>query len=225
MIDLDYDELNTAAVHLLGKVVECVPHRFSAEERIEFRTLVFDKLIRFVRADVPCDVKTSVQLFEQCLKTSELANFPSAAQFNSIETDVTMLFKKMDFTLFASYHGASVSKKQAFTWVQKEVLRGRQALSDNQSYVHTKYRDAILSIEADKHNKRTFKQYFEDAKKTNALYMANPSQLAKYVDPVIEQTQALQMQLASNWDLSTAIHKRRNSQTDDGIYIPGYFFN
>lgn len=94
MIDLDYDELNQAAVHLLGRVMEYIPQRFTAEEAKEFRAHAFDKLISFIRADVPCDIKTSIQLFEQCLKTSELGNFPSVAQFQSVEHDVSALVKK-----------------------------------------------------------------------------------------------------------------------------------
>lgn len=226
MIDLDYNELNAAATYLLGKVVDFVPQRFNAEETIKFRALVFNKLIHFVRADVPCEIQTSIQLFEQCLKTSELGSFPSVAQFNSIEDDIPALFKQMDFSLFGSAQITRSSQKQKIGWVQKEMLRCRQAVIDNLPYKNQKYAADILSIEADKNNKRIFQEYFEKIKKSNTLYTATPFQLAQYVTPVIEQTQALQMQLATNWDLSSAINKRRKStQIDEDTPYTGSFFN
>lgn len=224
MIDLDYDELNQTATYLLGKVVECVPRRFSTEETIEFRTLVFNKLIKFVRADVPCDIKTSLQLFEQCLKTSELGNFPSVPQFTSIEQSLPDVFKQMNFSLFAGAPNRS-SQKQKLDWVQNEMLRTHQAVAENRPYRNQKFTDDILSIEADTHNKKILEGFFEKAKKSNVLYNATPRQLAQYVEPVIKQTQTLQNQLASNWDLSGAIHKRRLvTPIDDDLDIPGYFF-
>lgn len=224
MIDLDYDELNQTATYLLGKVVECVPRRFSTEETIEFRTLVFNKLIEFVRADVPCDIKTSLQLFEQCLKTSELGNFPSVPQFTSIEQSLPDVFKQMNFALFAGAPNRS-SQKQKLDWVQNEMLRTHQAVVENRPYRNQKFTDDILSIEADTHNKKILEGFFEKAKKSNVLYNATPRQLSQYVEPVIKQTQTLQNQLASNWDLSGAIHKRRlTTPIDDDLDIPGYFF-
>lgn len=227
MIDLDYDELNQAAVHLLGKVMGCIPQRFTAEEAKEFRSHAFNKLISFIRADVPCDIKTSIALFEQCLKTSELGSFPSIAQFQSVEHDVSTLVKKMDFTLFSNIGCGQVLKKDAFAWVQKEVLRSRQAVTDNQPYKNQKYSFAILSSDADAHNRNVFQEYFEKIKQSNTLYTATPIQLAQYVDPVITQVKELQNQLKGNWDLSSAIHKHRSSPTDDEdrTYISGYIFN
>lgn len=224
MIDLDYDELNQAATYLLGKVVECIPQRFGTEETMEFRTLVFKKLIHFVRADVPCDIKTSIQLFEQCLKTSELGNFPSVAQFNSIADDAPELFKQMDFSLFGGAPQRS-SEKERFEWVRKEIQRIHQAVADNGSYRSQTYTSDILSLDADSNNKKKFEGYFKKVKQSNFLYTANPTQLAQYIEPVIKQTQILQNQLASNWDFSSAVHKRRlAAKMDDDFEASGYLF-
>lgn len=226
MINLDYDELNQAAVHLLNKVMECIPQRFTPDEAQEFRTHVFDKLIRFIRTDVPCDIKTSIQLFEQCLKTSELGNFPSVAQFQSIEYDVLKLLKKMDFSLFSSVGCGQVLKKDALAWVQKEVLRSRQAVIDNQTYKDHKYSFATLSSEADAHNRKVFQEYFQKIKQSNTLYTAPPMQLAQYVDPIIQHAKDLQNQLNGTWGLSNAIDKHRNApQTDkNDPDMAGYVF-
>lgn len=118
-------------------------------------------------------------------------------------------------------------KKDAFAWVQKEVLRGRKAVMDNQPYTNQKYSFAILSSDADTHNRNVFQEYFEKIKQSNTLYTVTPIQLAQYVDPVITQVKELQNQLKGNWDLSSAIHKHRSSPTDDEdrTYISGYIFN
>ena len=224
MIDLDYDELNQSAVYLLGKVVECVPPRFTVDETIEFRTHVFEKLIHFMRADVPCDLKTSIALFEQCLKTSDLANIPTSANVHSIDQDVNTAWKKMDFTPFDSITQRS-SKKQQFQWVQSQILNARKAVNENEVYRPQKFRDDILSISADSSNAKVFGEYFEHMKRSNALYTANPIQLAQYINPVIEQTRELQNQFKTPWDLASAVNKRRapNDEKTEGPEFRGFF--
>lgn len=216
MIELDFDEINQAAAQLLAHVLRYTPERFSADETIAFRTAVFPKLIEFARTDVPCDLKTSIALFEQCLKTSDLANIPTSANFNSVDQDVKIAGGKMDLTPFDLRTQRS-SKKQQFEWVQTQILNARKAVTENEVYRPKKFKDDILSIDADNFNEKVFREYFEKIKRDNALYTANPIQLAQYVDPVIEQTRELQNQFKIRWDLSSAVNKRRatNEETED----------
>lgn len=233
MIELDFDEINQAAAQLLAHVLRYTPDRFSAEETIAFRTAVFPKLIDFARADVPCDLKTSIALFEQCLKTSDLGNVPNEAQLPSVDKNVAILLKKLNFSTISSYDRlSSESKTQECAWVEQQVLQIHDSVSNNQKYEapffcykNNNGFQVMLSFGADGDNTQVLKEYFESVKKNNALFTATATQLAQYVDPVIKQTRALQNQFNTPWDLSSAVEKRRatsDGKTDTSEFL-GFF--
>lgn len=100
--------------------------------------------------------------------------------------------------------------------MEQQILHIHDAVSNNQKYKAPLFCyknnngfQVMLSLCADGDKTRVLKEYFESVKRHNALFTANPTQLAEYLNPVIEQTHVLQNQFNARWDFSVAVEKHR----------------
>lgn len=193
MIDLNVDDLNTAAVDLLNTVMPFVPAHLSLADKDRFRQEVFKRLISFVYADVPCALSVSVQLFKECLKTSTLANLPAPVKWVATREEAVVLWKQMDFTPYGSLT-SRCDKSDQLQWVAQELVRCQRALENNRLYLHEKCSVDILTSNADQINKKVMDDFFAARRYTHTLSHASPDDLVQHVEQTIAQVRTLQQQ-------------------------------
>lgn len=226
-MNVDYDDLNAAALDLLKVVMEYAPERFSIEQKNKFQKKVLKKLLQYVHRDTLCPLPQSTEIFKQAFNHSEFVSLPKAVELDSVKNAAKQLRPKLDFTLYATVFGALdrslLAPKEHLRQVEEEINRCHHAIQNNYTYQHRQLLNGKLSFEAQETNKTAFKRYYDELCRQHVLFTAKPSVLADRLDAVIAQAQELQdlfeIPTAEPIDgnMEAAIAKRRSRNVSDDL--------
>lgn len=226
-MNVDYDDLNAAALDLLKVVMEYAPERFSIEQKNKFQKKVLKKLLQYVHRDTLCPLPQSTEIFKQAFNHSEFVSLPTTVEFDSVKNIAKQLRPKLDFTVFAPSFGALdrslLSPKEHLRQVEEEVKRCHHAIQNNYTYQPREFFVGKLSLESRDVNKTALKRYYDELCRQHVLFTAKPSVLADRLDAVIAQAQKLQdlfeIPTAEPTDrnMEAAIAKRRSRNVSDDL--------
>lgn len=198
MLIYDVDELHTAAIDLLTQVMALIPARFSHSQQEAFRAAVFEKLINFVHADVPCTLEQSKKLFAECLRSSPLSSIPTKLVVEDKTEVAKRLMSKMRFNLHnSSSRIKTIEPEVQLKEVANEIERCHAAVLKNKDYRPQRLFGNLLSIESDDDNIKILMGYYRNLRDSNKMYSADPFELAQYVDEIVRSAHSLQMMLTT----------------------------
>ena len=212
MIELDYNQLDEAAKSLARQVVERVPAVFTQKARWEFNAFAQQKMFQLLSADTPCDIPTSIGLFNQVFASSVVPTFEKVEKSSSLEEDFEAVLNSLDFTVYAPADEALVSNPQERNErVKEQMQRCHDAIASREEYYVQHLFDNKLSMEADKNNIEVFEGYFQQLKNAELLHNVCPPALLEYVQSLVDQTLVLQNTFKDGWDVTAAIQNRRQN--------------
>lgn len=213
MIELDYNQLDEAAKSLAQQVVERVPAVFTQKARWEFTAFAQQKMFQLLSADTPCDIPTSIGLFNQVFASSVVPTFEKIEKASSLEEDFEAVLNSLDFTVYAQSDEVLVNDPQErMERVKEQMQRCHDAIATREEYYVQHLFDNKLSMEADKNNIEVFEAYFQQLKNADLLHNVCPPALLEYVQNLVDQTFVLQSTFKDSWDVTAAIKNRRHNQ-------------
>lgn len=205
MISLDHNDLSEQAVRLMRMVVKYVPDTIDVEYVDEYRKRVFPILIDFLHQDVPCGLKASALLFEEFFENSPLAQKKTMLNPNTITTVALDIVKSLQFD---RYDPARPSIAPDISEISRELQKCLDAFTNQQEYTPKNLACGALSVEADLHNSKIFKEQFALLKQENKVYRSMDKAVQE-IKHVIERVFEFQVMFHPQSDFGVAVHKHR----------------